>query len=194
MFEYIRKHFLILLFVSCIFYFLGFISRNLDIIKIVYEIKITEIIGIFLTIFIGFLIPFYLKKLIDDNRTIKELLIQVCNQITNTKSSILKSIKDTPQNTSFNQECKDLILFQYTEIESLIDSLENQINISFPKSTKTIVESLRNSYFEYKSFITGGDLMNSSFKNSTHFIKECQVKTAKMEESIKIVIHKISKL
>jgi hypothetical protein len=153
-----------------------------------------EILYFTLTFFIGILIPFFIKKLIEDNRSIKIILIDDAKEILNILSSINSNIKNEQCNEPVASNTKDSINYTFHLAELKIDSLNSQLSISFVNDQKKIIEPLKLKYFEYKNFLTGGEFMVSTFKNSDEFIRKNNIQFSMFDLAVKEVIHKISKL
>lgn len=194
MIDYIRKNWLIILFIFIVCFIISNIIVKFTGFEIDYHIRLYEIMYFALTFFIGILIPFYIKKLIEDNRSIKSILIDDAKDLLNGLSSINTNIRKEQQVEPVSSTTKDNINYCFHLAELKLDSLDQQLSISFSNDRKKIIEPLKKVYFDYKNFLTGGEFMVSTFKNSDKFIRENNVNFSDFDLAVKKAIHKISKL
>lgn len=152
-------------------------SINIHEIKFEKEINIVEGLNLLVTLGIGLIIPLVLKKFLDDRGNIKALIIdQVHNLIKETKESY-KEVNNCYSKGSITPENKDRIISFFSNAEMQLDSIREQLKVSFPN--KSASDNLTNALIKYKGFLTGGELMNSRFtiitddfyaKNKTEFL------------------------
>ncbi len=174
---------------------IGLVWEDLPYVKFNPELKLSEVANFILTLTLGLVIPFMVKKWIEDNRAVKSALVDEIKNIIYTLNKI-KSLIDTCHNSNnISKEQKDDINFYFHESELQINSFEQQLKISFPNECNSITQNLKSNYFQYKDYLTGGELMLSSFERiDSRFYREHKNELFKIETHLKTLIHKIHKL
>jgi len=173
----------------------GLIWKDLPLVKFNSEIKLIEVANFILTMSLGIVIPFMVKKWIEDNRSVKAVLVDEIKNILSTLNKIKTIIDNCHTNQSISKEQKDEINFLFHETELQISSLEEQYKISFSSKQNSIISTLKTKYFEYKDYLTGGELMLSTFTNvDSRFYREHKTKFYQIETCLKLSVHSIHKL
>lgn len=192
------KKFIITLIIIVIFIvglIIGLVWKDLPFVKFNNEIKLYEVANLLLTIIIGVSIPLLLKKWIEDNRSVKGSLVDEVKNIISSIDRIKCIITKCHSDLSVSKEQKDEVNYIFHTSELQINSLIEQIKISFDPQSKAIIENLKKNYHTYKDFLTGGEFMISSFtKIDDRFYREHNTEQAKIETCLKTIIHKIYKL
>ena len=102
---------------------------------------------------------------------------------------------DAYSSKSFQDQNRDALIHAFYDVELKIDSIESQILTAFPKEAPEVMESLKQAFFTYKNFLTGGEIMLSSFNLvSDACYKDCQTQHIKLETVIKKTRLKVHKL
>ena len=173
---------------------IGLIWKDIPLIKFNPELKIYEVANLFLTLAIGITIPLLVKKWIEDNRSIKSSLEGEIKNIICTLDKIKLLISNCHSCSSISKEQKDEINYLFHSLELQINSLNEQLKISFVSQGRKIIEKLKENYHNYKDYLTGGELMLSSFVNvDDRFLREHNTEYSKIETYLKTVIHQIHK-
>lgn len=173
---------------------IGLIWKDIPLIKFNPELKIYEVANLFLTLAIGITIPLLVKKWIEDNRSVKSTLVEEIKNIICTLDKIKTLISNCHSCSSITKEQKDEINYLFHKSELQINSLNEQLKISFDSQGKKIIEKLKENYHAYKDYLTGGELMLSSFvKVDDRFFREHNTEQSKIETYLKTVIHQIHK-
>lgn len=174
---------------------IGIIWKDLPIVKFNPEIKIYEVANLLLTLAIGIAIPLLVKKWIEDNRSVKISLVDEIKNILSTLNKIKLLLDNCHKCSTITKEQKDEINYLFHESELQINSLNEQLKISFDPQCKKIIDKLKENYHIYKDYLTGGELMLSSFvKVDDRFYREHKTEQSKIETYLKTVIHQIYKL
>lgn len=157
-------------------------------------INTLSFISLVVTVIIAFLVPFLIKKAIDDNRGIKALLIEEINELICTAELNHKIISDLFANsTEIDSSHRDGVLENFFDIELKIDSLSAQFDISYPSKSK-ILEQVVNHCLEYKRFLTDGKFLLSKFTHiDADFYREEKNAFAKLRKELVTKIHEIHK-
>ena len=127
-------------------------------------------------------------------KTIKNYLVQeieqLISEIKENKTLIAQSFTDG----KFKSEQRDKINFTFHSTELQIESIQKQFEVSFPNSLE-IVEDMKDSLRVYKDYLTGGELMISTFiKIELPFYREHSNEYNKFESHLKEMIHKIHRI
>lgn len=164
----------------------GFFIRNFPLINWNKEVKIYEVAQVCATLFVGLVIPFLIKKWIEDNRFVKNSLIEEC------KESLLqvKKIKDKIDicftKGSISPSDKDEILLLFNDCDFKIDNLAENIELAFRKKRNPIISKIKQEYVTYWKIVTGGSLMASSYiKIDELFCRNEKYQFAEFEKSIR---------
>lgn len=174
--------------------FIGIIWKDLPLVKFNPEIKIYEVVNLLLTLSIGISIPLLVKKWIEDNRSIKGSLVDEIKCIILILDKIKTIITTCHSSSVITKEQKDEINYLFHKSELQINSLNEQLKISFEPECPKLMEKLKEKYHAYKDYLTGGELMLSSFnKIDDRFYREHNTEISKIETHLKTVIHQIHK-
>lgn len=174
---------------------LGLIWKDLPYVKFNNEIKLYEVANFLLTLTIGITIPLLVKKWIEDNRSVKSCLVEEIKNIIATIDNIKSIITTCHSSAKITKEQKDEINYLFHKSELQINSFDEQLKISFQSQCKRIMDKIKEKYHGYKDYLTGGELMLSSFdKIDDRFLREHNTEQSKIETYLKTVIHQIHKL
>lgn len=174
---------------------LGIVWKDLPLIKFNPEIKLYEVANFLLTLVIGVSIPLLVKKWIEDNRSVKTSLVEEIKNIIHTLDKIKVLISNCHSGSNITKDNKDEINYLFHNSELQISSLDEQLKISFAKQSREIMKNLKTKYHAYKDYLTGGELMLSSFtKVDDRFYREHNTEHSIIETHLKTVIHEIYKL
>ena len=120
----------------------GLLWTDIPYIKFNNELKLYEVLNLLLTLSLAILIPFLIKKLIDDNRSIKSFLVDEVKSIISTLSKIESIISTSHTIGNLTQANKDEIIFLFHKTELQMNSLFQQLQLSFPSFSNDIMLSL----------------------------------------------------
>ena len=172
----------------------GFIIKNGQLIIFNSEVRVAEVANFLLTIFLAFLIPFFIKKWIEDGRYIKGFLVDEVKNLIGILSQIKIILSNCNQINSITDVQKKEINAIFHEAELNIDSLNKQLSISYHKQYEALHEEISANYYKYKDFLTGGKFMDKGFdKISSDFLKEHNTEYTKLTTYLKTLIHKVLK-
>lgn len=173
---------------------IGVFVKNFPVLEFERKISVLETLTFIVTVAIGIVFPFLIKKWVDDNQTIKNYLVQeieqLISEIKENKTLIAQSFTDG----EFKSSQRDKINFTFHSTELQIESIQKQFEVSFPNSL-SIVEDMKDSFRIYKDYLTGGELMISTFdKIELPFYREHSNQYNKFESHLKEMIHKIHRI
>ncbi len=175
--------------------FIGFLIKNYPLIKFNNEIKIYEVLNLLLTATIGFSIPFFIKKWIEDSRQVKNNLIEELKDLLKEVERIKDKIKFCYSRDSISQDDKDEINFLFEQSDMKFNCLEEVLISTYDIETKTLRTDLKDFYINYWKFVTGAEVMNSKFvRLEEDFIRRHSESYSKFEIKIKQAINKIHRL
>jgi hypothetical protein len=162
----IRTFLAIVLCTLCVY--VGFIIKNFPFINWNKEVKIYEVFQIGSTLFIGIAIPFLVKKLLEDNKTIKGLIVDESKEIIDLTEKIKELLDKGREEKNISEEDKQYISLRFSELELAIISLEESLKLSFKEKYNDQYQNLKIAYFNFWKKITDGELMSSSFSTLTN--------------------------
>jgi hypothetical protein len=141
------------------------------------------------TIAIGIVVPFLLKRWIDDSKSAKGYVIgelreflQDIGEISELTKNIFYNGKITPaEKTRINTS------FETTDIK--YNNLSNELKDFYDKETKELRDKLYQSYIDYWKFLTGSEIMSENFKCiDEKFYKQATTLYLNVETKIKDII------
>jgi hypothetical protein len=141
---------------------IGFVVKNWPFIKWNHEVKIYEVAWVLCTLFIGLVLPFFIKKWIEDSRGVKSSLIDECKDTLSEVSKISNRLEKVYYDGEVLPEDKDKInsMFSYNDLKvgNLIDNIRLVYSNRLPACA-----DIKTTYIDFWKMITGGDLMISSY-------------------------------
>ncbi len=179
-----------LLLVILNFQFVG----KLGVFKIDNTINILSFVSLLVTICIAIFVPFLIKKVIDDNRGIKSILIEEIKSLICIIEQNHKIIADLfSDGVSIANEHRDKTRENFFDAELKLDSIRSQLEISYPFK-KTFFKKIFDHSIMYKQFLTDSKFMMSSYTQVDYdFYREDKNAFAKFQKSLMTQIHEIHK-
>jgi hypothetical protein len=172
---------------------IGFLLSDFPLIVFDNKLKVYEVFNLFLTLSIAISIPFIVKKSIDDKRAIKALLSEEVKSVINNLSLIKDLIVKCNINGTITREDKDDIIRLFNNLELQINSLNEQLDISFKTQSKNMINEIKEEYFTYDRFVTNDDLMCETCNAiDAGFYREHKAQYSRLEVKLKKAIHKIN--
>jgi hypothetical protein len=171
---------------------LGSLINDIPRIKLITEVRIFEPLTFLLTAIIGILLPFFIKRWVDDSRQIKNSLIEELKDTLRELNSIKDKIKFCYNNKVIAQNDKQEIIVQFEQADKKIECMEEQLSQSFDEQTKKIRSEIKNDYILYWKFLTGAEIMSTNFTtiNDNYYQRQSEL-FSKLETKIKQAINKI---
>lgn len=173
----------------------GSVIKRLPYLKLDPAVNVIDLATLIATVAIAFMIPVYVQKFIEDNRGVKASLVEELKDLLLVISRIKTIISDSHIDGNFMPKNRDDILFVFYEAELKINSIEEQFKVAYKSDCEEVSNSLKGFLFAYQDYLTGGELMLSSFTRiDDRFYKENSTEYSKIETGIKTMIQKIHKL
>lgn len=157
------------------------------------EIDLFSALTFLVTLGIGIIFPFLIKKWIDDNNSIKQYIVLEIEALETLLNENMKIIEDCYKSKTITADHRDKVNFVFFNADLQIESIENQFKVSFPNNN-TLVTKLKAKNGEYYHFLTGGNFMISDFVIDARFFKEHKTELNHLTMHLKQLIHKIHKL
>jgi hypothetical protein len=144
---------------------IGFIIKNFPLISWNKEIKVYEVFQVVSTLFIAAVIPFLIKKWIDDGRLVKSLLGEESKDILEQGKKINNKLLECYQREDhrISSEEKQFILFLFTGMENAIANFGGSLKTSFGDKCNNQFQDVKIAYYSYWNKITGSNLMSDQF-------------------------------
>ena len=170
------------------------LAGNLGVFIIDNTINTLSFISLLVTIVIAIFVPFLIKKVIDDNRGIKALIIDEVKELIHLVEQNHKIIADLySKGTVIENHHRDTVRNNFYDTELKIDSLQSQLEVSYPSKKQTSKE-IFDQYLKYKQFLTDGKFMLSSYVNVDYdFYRDEKNSFAEFQKILITHIHKIHK-
>jgi len=174
---------------------IGFFIKNWPNIEFNREIKIYEVFNLLLTASIGILIPFFIKRLIEDNRHVKNNLIEELKSTLRETECIKDKIRFCHNRNKISAIDKDEINFLFEQSDIKLHCLCELFISTYDNETKAIRTELKDMYMAYWKFVTGGELMTTRFTSiSEDFYRRHNEAFSQYEIKVKQTINKVHRL
>ncbi len=189
-------------FLHSIFLVLGFmvgisfskLYANIGFLEFDGKVNIVSAAGLFVSTCIAIGIPFFLKKFIDDNRYIKSFLATEILSLIETLCEIKTVFSLCYDCGKITPEDKIKIGYIIYTAELQINSISEQVKISFNKRAKKHISELKEHYFIYNEGLTGGVLMTPEFTTvDDNFRKNHDTELNTFVTHLKNLVHMIHK-
>lgn len=186
---------LIALLILCFGIVIGIIINDIPLFKLNPEIKVFEPLTFILTATIGVLIPFFIKRWIDDSRQIKNNLIDELKSTLKEYEIIKDKIRFCYNNKTISKSDKDEVNVLFEQADLRYNCLKQQMIEAFDKETKCIRDEIHNGCIDYWKHTTSAEMMSSKFKVvSETFYRQHNEIFLKFETIIKKAIIKVQKI
>jgi hypothetical protein len=143
---------------------LGFIIKNFPFIKWNKEVKIYEVFQIAGTLFIGLVIPFFIKKWIEDGRAMKSLFVEEVKEIVVEIKKIRESLNAFYKKETIDGNDKNFIIYLLNQIENLLSTLGTKLTEHYGDVVTRDYNICVDAYNALSDSLTGEDFMADNFK------------------------------
>lgn len=186
---------LLALIILCFGIVIGLLINDVPKIRLNLEVKLFEPLTFLLTLTIGVLIPFYIKRWIDDTRHIKNNLIDELKSTLKEYEIIKSKIKFCYNNGSINDSDKTEINSLFEQADLKLNCLKQELIETYDKETSCLRDEIGSRSIDYWKQTTSAEMMSSKFKKITDiFLRQNNECFLKLETTIKKGIIKIHKL
>jgi hypothetical protein len=174
---------------------LGIVFKDIPNIKFNTEVKLFEPLTFLLTASIGLLIPFFIKRWIDDSRQVKNNLIDELKDTLREVGIIKDKLKFCYHNKAISQSDKQEINVLFEQADLKMNCLEQQFIESYDGETKVVRAEIKEDYMNYWKLTTSAELMSNKFKSvNENFYSRHNECYAKFETRVKQAINKVTRL
>lgn len=174
---------------------LGVLVNDIPLLQLDTKVRFFEPLSFLLTAIIGILIPFFIKRWIDDSRQVKNHLVEELKDTLKEITTIKEKVKSCYYKKSITPSEKNEINALFEQADLKINCLEEQLSESFNKETSKLREDIKSDYISYWKLMTGSEIMSSKFKIITEvFFKQHNESFLHIETKIKQGITKIYRL
>lgn len=161
---------IILLSVSSILCFLGGVIadrlvKDFPLLSFDNSVGLVDAASLLVTIAIGILVPFLLKRWIDDSRQAKGYVVEELREFIHDINELPDLTKQLFFSGKITQEDKTRINATFETIDIKLSNLLHELEDFYSKETKPLRENLNSSYIEYWKFLTGSEIMSTKFKS-----------------------------
>lgn len=191
--KYLKIVLVVLIFGFCLV--IGIVFKDIPNIKFNTEVKLFEPLTFLLTATIGLLIPFFIKRWIDDSRQVKNNLIEELKDTLREVGIIKDKLKFCYHNKAICQSDKQEINVLFEQADLKVNCLEQQFIQSYDMETKSIRAEIKEDYMNYWKLTTSAELMSNKFKSvNENFYSRHNECYAKLETKVKQAINKVTRL
>lgn len=174
---------------------IGIVFKDIPNIKFNTEVKLFEPLTFLLTASIGLLIPFFIKRWIDDSRQVKNNLIEELKDTLREVGIIKDKLKFCYHNKAISQSDKQEINVLFEQADLKVNCLEQQFIESYDIETKVVRAEIKEDYMNYWKLTTSAELMSNKFKSvNENFYSRHNECYAKFETRVKQAINKVTRL
>lgn len=147
-----------------------------------------------ITFSIALLIPYLITKRFDDQKGIKQFLINEIALFCKDLEKIKNQLEENHKLGSIKNDDKREINLLFEYLDTRVDSISQQLKQSFPTQSNNEIEELKSANMLFWKNVTGGELMDEKFKKITpEFWKSSLSAYSDFELKIKMLAHKINK-
>lgn len=143
---------------------IGIIIRDFPLFSLNYNLKVTEVFSLLVTLGIGIFIPLIVKKLIDDRRSLKNTLIEEAGTFAKTASRINDRVLTIYESQKITQRDKDDINLLFEIADEEFNSLLSFIETHCQNGTKKELANLKAKWIDYWKILTGTEVTKSEVK------------------------------
>ena len=188
----------ILFVIALVCFMLGVIVNDLPGLTLSKELQLGSVLGSLITgavtLSIAFVIPYLITKRLDDSKGIKQFLIAEVGNYCSELGKVRNKLEVCYQSQSFSNEDKKQINMQLDYLDKKVGSLAEQLNFSYPNSSSSDIQQLKDANADFWKKLTGGEFMDKNFVQITpQFWKESFGAFCECESKIKMLAHHISK-
>lgn len=155
---------IVIFLVLCFGFVIGIVYKDIPYLRLNPEIKLYEPFMLMLTALIGLLLPFFIKRWIEDSRQIKNNLIDELKCFLREVEIIRDKVKYCYFKKNIIQSDKEEINILFEQADLKYDCLKQQLIAAYDKETKLIREEINSKYFDYWKLTTGAEFMSTKFK------------------------------
>jgi hypothetical protein len=174
---------------------IGIIVRDWPKFRIIYELKITDIISNILTLGVGIFVPFLIKKIIDDTRSVKTILVNEIDNYSKSMEPIFDMIKQCYDNKKISSNHKEFITFTLELCEQNFLGLKESILENFSTQLNKEIKSIEEQQTIIWKKLTGNSISSQKIRtiDLQTFQQVCQLKEEMKIRvtALKTKIHKI---
>lgn len=168
---------------------LGVVIKDFPVLKLDPTIAVLDAASLLVTITIGILVPFLLKRWIDDSRSARGYLVEELREFLHDVSEIHELTKEYFFAGKITRENKTRINTTFETIDLKLTNLSHELEDFYDKETKSLRDSLKEKYMDYWKCMTGSKIMSDKFKNiDESFYKEATELYLQVETKIKDII------
>lgn len=168
---------------------IGVFIKDFPILKLDPAVALVDAASLCVTIAIGILVPFLLKRWIDDSRSARGYLVEELREFLHDVSEIQELTKDYFFAGEITPENKTRINSTFETIDLKFDNLSHELEDFYDKETKPLRDNLYEKYIDYWKCMTGTEIMSERFKSiDESFYKNATALYLQVETRIKDII------
>lgn len=156
------------------------------------RVSLVEILSLFVTLVLGTVYPFVLKRLIDDQSELKNKLSNELD-ILSSYSFKVKDVFDKciVENRNITSSEKKFVTLQFEEIDLQIDALLEMVHVAYPTHHPSISQTVKEANRQFWEFTTSEKIMRDAFILDEDFNVDFSREWKRFHNTIKSVSLKI---
>lgn len=171
---------------------IGVLVKDFPLLTLNTNIDIIESATLLVTIAIGILVPFLLKRWIDDSRQAKAYIVEELREFLRDINEIYDITKQIFFNSKITSADKARINTTFETVDIKLSNLLNELKDFYDKETKPMRDNLKDAYIEYWKYLTGSEIMSTRFKSiDESFYKNATTMFLGIETKIKEIIRQM---
>lgn len=181
---------------SCVFgLIIGVIVRDFPLFVIEYKLKITDIIGNLSTISIGIFVPIIVKKMIDDLRSVKSVVLTEVDAYRQSLKSVYDIFEQCHVNGKITRANKDNISFAFNLTDDHFEKMKMILKGQFNDKLDNEIGSIYLEQNKLWKIMTGHEVTKSTInKIPAEVYKSAKVLNESIELKVLELKNKIHKL
>ncbi|MEZ4910280.1 MAG: hypothetical protein R2774_05410 [Saprospiraceae bacterium] len=182
--------------IAIVFFIIGIIVDNIPYFTLSNEFELDDLLSILITIIIAISIPLYLQKWQENQRTLKDLVIDDIRELLKINDEIASKISNCKSSGIINNDDRKIVIESFDKIDRKIAILQSQIQENYPNKSSGHLLSIQTISREYWSNTTGDELMKNQTNPSVfsqNYYDKFRLHSDKFEKELKLFAHRVNK-
>lgn len=171
----------------------GLMIDNVPYITLKGEVSFGEVANFVVALVLAIIIPVGLTKWLDNQRHVKDFLVEEVKMCIAGLLSIKQKIDGCYTTSTTQAQDQKEIMYLISTYEMKVNSLKEQLEISYNKESSGMRNELFVQTIEYWKSTTDGDLMKDGFTVDHTFCKQHNVAFTKLDAYLRRCVHLINR-
>ena len=176
-------------------FFTGYCIKQLPHIDASEGLSLYQILHLLLIATVGLIIPFLVKRWIDNSNQVRNLVIDELKECLKEVEIIKDKFRYCYSKKSITQGDKQELNVLFEQADLKMECLEEQCNECYPKKSNDLIKEIKEKYMKYWKLVTCAELMATKYKKiDESMYSKHNTGFNNVEKEIKKSIRKISKV